>query len=356
MSLHEPAATDGLCQAVRAPSPGTISVNISQFENGVLRLDVRSAVSVRQVLEREQTLFYLSLFDDEIDSRLDDFLAFGPLTAWNEHTLAVAALRLEPSDAVVIACSQGEILVARGGAGNFPLYWTRTGGSILVSTVLPVDRDRCLSQAGLITSVAAVSLSGQSEPNLSVRTPLDGWFRCRRGAVSKLSTNAGCVSERPVDLAAFGFIEHDRDHLIEAIRSALGKFGRRQQGRPKALVELSGGFDSTLGAIAARIFGIELLGVSLHFPYYEFRFEEDIQESVAKSLAISRIRLDGAAFLPFAPSDWWPRLDEPSISVCSLRRAVAVARLASSEDIDRVLVGHGGICFLARTCWGARRH
>jgi asparagine synthetase B (glutamine-hydrolysing) len=150
------------------------------------------------------------------------------------------------------------------------------------------------------------------------------------------------MSERPVDLAAFDFIEHDRDHLIEAVRSALGKFGRRQQGRPRALVELSGGFDSTLAAIAARTCGIELLGVSLHFPYYEFRFEEDIQESVAKSLAISRIRLDGTALLPFAPSDWWPRLDEPSISVCSLRRAVTVARLASSEDINRVLVGHGG--------------
>lgn len=343
MSPHEPADLRPHPASRASPSKVSISGSISSFEEGSLRLDVRPALALRRLTERQQTLFYLSLFDDEIDCRLEEFLAFGPRTTWTEAVLAAAALRLEPTDAVVIACPQGEILVARGGAGNFPLYWTATAGSILVSTVLPMDQCRHLSRAGLMTSVVVVSVPNQNEPNLSVRTPLEGWFRCRRGAVSRLSASAGgCESERPVDLAESSGSEHDRDPLIEAVRTALDKFGRRQQGRRRVLVELSGGFDSTLAAIAARTRGIELLGVSVHFPYYEFRFEEDIQKAVAKSLAISRIRLDGTTLFPFAPSDWWPRLDEPAISVIGLKQAVEVARLASREGLDRVLVGHGG--------------
>ena len=320
---------------------GMTRTNVCTFKEDFLRLDVRDSVPVRRVVERKQTLFYLSLFDDEVDSRLEEFLAFTPRTNWSELVLAVAALRLEPTDAVVIACSHAEILIARGGACNFPLYWTATADSILVSTVLPVDRDRRLSVAGLMASFAA-SATGKGEPNLALCAPLSGWFRCRRGAVSKLSSGVGCVSERLVDLVNADGTQPDRDHLTEAIRSALDKFGRRQQGHPRAVAELSGGFDSTLAAIATRTHGVELLGVSVHFPYYEFRFEEDIQRAVAKSLAISRVRLDGTTLFSYAPPDWWPKLDEPATSVIGLKRDLAVARLASSEGIDRVFVGHGG--------------
>jgi hypothetical protein len=342
MSTGEPKATGGRPYTTGTASPGRVSGNISSFEEGFLNLDVRDAVAVRRVAEREQTLFYLSVFDDEIDLRLEEFLAFGPGTSWNELTLATIALRLEPTDAVVIACAHGQVLVARGGNCNFPLYWTKVAGSILVSTVLPVDRDRRLSLAGLIACVAVVSMTYQNEPNLALRAPLSGWFRCRRGAVSSLAPDAGCVSERLIDLAESRGTELGRDHLIEAIRSAFDKFGRRQQGSVRALVELSGGFDSTLAAIAARTHGIELIGVSVHFPYYEFRFEESIQQAAAKSLSISRARLDGTALFPYAPPDWWPRLDEPATCVIALKRDLAVARLASSEGIDRVLVGQGG--------------
>ena len=89
---------------------------------------------MRRIAEGEHALYYLSLFDDEIEARLEDFLSFKPSSSWTEATLAAAALRIEPTDAVVIARSDGEILVARGGACNFPLYWTTTSGSIWIST------------------------------------------------------------------------------------------------------------------------------------------------------------------------------------------------------------------------------
>ncbi|MGA3353994.1 MAG: asparagine synthase C-terminal domain-containing protein [Acidimicrobiales bacterium] len=285
----------------------------------------------------------MSLFDDEIDRRLGEFLALGPPpTAWTELDLASAALALEPTDAVVITLSEDEVLVARGGACNFPLYWTRATDSLLITMALPIDRTRRLSRTGLLASLAAVTTANQNEPNLTLRTPLSGWLRVRRGAVSRLSARAGCLSEHLVDLARSGETEGDRDHLIEALQSAMNEFGRRQQSRRRALVELSGGLDSSLAAIGARRHGIDLLGVSFRFPYYEFRFEESIQTAVAEALAIPRRCLDGSTLFPYAPSDWMPRLDEPAISVLSLKQALTVVRLAASEGMDRVLVGHGG--------------
>ena len=319
-----------------------MSSRVTSFANAPLRLDIRLGVGARHIAADGCTVSYLSIFDDEIEARLDEFLGFEVPTIWTSRALANAALRLEPTDAVVVGCRNGQVLVARGGAANFPLYWTVRAGTLLVSTVLPVDRDRVLSTTGLITSLAVVSLGGQNEPNLSARTPLLDWFRCRRGAVSRLSARFGCDSEAPIDLANAEGTEHGRESLVEALRSALDKFGRRQQSQPKALVELSGGFDSTLAANAARSNGVELTGVSVHFPYYEFRFEDALQAAVAHSLGISRVRIDGTTDFSFAPSEWSPKLDEPAVSVIGLKHAVAVASLASSEGMRRILVGHGG--------------
>ena len=230
MSAEETTAGAARPHPARVLAPETVSGCTSSFEVGSLLLEVRAAVAMRQVAERKQTLFYLCLFDDEIDSRLEAFQAFNTPALWTEQHLAAAALKLEPTDAVVIACRQGEILVARGGASNFPLYWTTTADKILVSTVLPVGRGQPLSRTGLLSSVTVVALANQNEPNLSVQTPLAGWFRCRRGAVSRLSSSAGCVSERLVDLAESGDTEFDQEALLEALRSALDQFGQSDNG------------------------------------------------------------------------------------------------------------------------------
>lgn len=294
----------------------------------------------RRVFLGDLPLYYLSLFDDEIDARLEDFLSrTGTLSG---IALARNPFALEPTDAVVVAAHDGTTYVWRGGAANFPLYWTCEKDSIVLSSALPVDSTRRLSVSGLLASVAAVSVANQNEPNLSTRTPLAGWFRCRRGAITHLSARDGCLSESAIDLASADAVALDHDQLVEAIQSAASAFGRRQAVRSRALVELSGGFDSTIAAIAARRHGINLVGVSESFPYYEFRFEEEIQQAVADSLGISRIRLDGTRQFVYAPSDWWPKLDEPAIGVLRLKRALAIARVALNEGIERIFVGHGG--------------
>src|SRR2546427_9526606 len=103
MSSDNRTAAAGCSRATGTVSPRMASPGISYVEEDCLQLAVRESVAVRRVAGRDQTLFYLSLFDDEIDSRLAEFLACGSRTTWTEEALASAALRLEPPARAVIA-------------------------------------------------------------------------------------------------------------------------------------------------------------------------------------------------------------------------------------------------------------
>src|SRR2546422_4477180 len=100
---------DRCSRATGTVSPRIASPEISYIGKDCLQLAVRESVAVRRFAGLHQTLFYLSLFDDEIESRLAEFLGCGSRTTWTEEALASAALSLEPTDVVVIACKQGEI-------------------------------------------------------------------------------------------------------------------------------------------------------------------------------------------------------------------------------------------------------
>jgi asparagine synthetase B (glutamine-hydrolysing) len=89
------------------------------------------------------------------------------------------------------------------------------------------------------------------------------------------------------------------------------------------VVELSGGIDSTVAAVAAIANGVRIHGASVHFPFYEFRFEECIQQATAQALPASREVVDGTTVYSFAP-------------------AQTMAQIATDEDADRIYVGEGG--------------
>ena len=44
-------------------------------------------------------------------------------------------------------------------------------------------------------------------------------------------------------------------------------------------------------------------GISIEHPYYEFRFEEEVQRATAARLGVTRTVLDGLDFMPFSPVD-----------------------------------------------------
>jgi hypothetical protein len=282
---------------------GVRQVSARSYEERHLRLDVSAWIAVREVGLDGRRLYYLSLFDDEIDARLNELMASGGMPLQLEKTREQdGGLRLEPTDVAVVCLPDSEILVARGGAANFPLYWRSQNRSIHISTALPAGSGARLSSAGLMASVAAATVSLQHEPNFTLLTSLAGWFRFRRGFLTRLTPGSGVVSESPIDLTCLSIPADSREALIEAIRMALDDFGGKQKRRRKAIVELSGGFDSTL----------------------------------------ARVCLDGADLLPFALPPTWPALSEPSTRVLDWKRRLAVAGIASKEGVDRIYAGSGG--------------
>src|SRR5438552_2324757 len=88
MSSDNRTITDGPSRATGTVSPRLASPGISYVEEACLQLAVRESVAVRRVAGQDETLFYLSLFDDEIDCRLAEFLACESRTTWTEEALA----------------------------------------------------------------------------------------------------------------------------------------------------------------------------------------------------------------------------------------------------------------------------
>jgi asparagine synthetase B (glutamine-hydrolysing) len=306
-----------------------------------LRLEVRFAVAARRMELDGDVAFYLSLFGDEIDIRIDALTKQSEPTAIGTDDPDQVALNVEPTDALVVARRDGSVVVARGGACNFPLYWSRSGDSIAVNTSLRVEEDSVLSREGLLDSVAVVGYTYRNEPNVMLRAPIAGWHRLRRGCVSRLAPD-GSLTESLIDHAR-SVTSIGRDALIAAIRSSLDDFGARQRRmRSKSVIELSGGIDSTVAAIGARTHGVDLCGVSVSFPFYEFRYEEGIQASVADELQVRRSVVDGTTVFSYAPPTQWPRLDEPATLIMALKRDQTMAQVANAEGVDRVYVGEGG--------------
>jgi len=194
-----------------------------------------------------------------------------------------------------------------------------------------------LSASGLIAMLAAAAVHGSFEPNAIVATPLAAWNRLRRGTVTDCSAADGL--DEPIYQQVAPKTEQE---VVGMIRDAFEAFAQSQRPVRRSLVELSGGYDSTLAAAAARSHGQDMLGVSVEFPYYEFRFEADVQRAVGSALAIDRHALDGTDLLPYSPWRLAPRFDEPCLFVTGIRHAESVGEFARRHEATRIYTGHGG--------------
>jgi len=132
------------------------------------------------------------------------------------------------------------------------------------------------------------------------------------------------------------------DAAASAVRDALEAYGASQRRVVTSLVEVSGGFDSTLAAAAALRPGHRMHGVSAAFPYYEFRHEEAVQQAVARALGVARTVIDGAETFPYTPATRPVRFDEPAVFVTGIRHAERVGELAAALGATHIYNGHGG--------------
>jgi asparagine synthetase B (glutamine-hydrolysing) len=300
---------------------------------GDAQLDIRAAVAWRTRTCDRGIGCYLSLYDDEIDERCDAFWS-----AWDPRVPAPGWHHLELTDAFVFA-SGTNVLVARGGASTFPLYWRRDRGRLRLSTVLPLLAGDAFSRSGLIAAAAAACLHSSYEPNGFTDTPLADWRRVRRSAVMRFEAGRPVQEDGIARPLATGQ-DVSRDAVARAVRAAFDAYGRSQRLVTGSALEVSGGFDSTLAAaIPSRA---AMHGISVGFPYYEFRFERAVQQATAAALGISRVEIDGTELLPYAPPDEPVRFDEPSVFITGIRHAEQVARFAAACGANRLYMGHGG--------------
>jgi hypothetical protein len=309
--------------------------SITTWRSGAASVAVRSAVTFREQMRDDEHVLYLSLYADEADERFADYC--DRLERYPDNP----GLCMELTDAVVHARTDGGVRVQRGAAATFPLYWHHDGRCVHLSTRLPLEDAGRLNAQGLLASMAAALLPGSHEPNFLDGCPLAGWKRIRRGSVSRFAP--GETSPR------WDWIVHPvpetaalPDNVHGQIQAAFSAYGRSQRRVERSALELSGGYDSTLAAAAALRGGHRMLGVSVIFPYYEFRFEEPVQAAVGESLAIPRALVDGTDLLPYSPPDHLPRFDEPALFMTGIRHAEVVARLASEHRATHLYTGHGG--------------
>ncbi|MCM2312825.1 MAG: asparagine synthase C-terminal domain-containing protein [Steroidobacteraceae bacterium] len=300
---------------------------------GAATLLVRSAVALRAQSLAAGEGFYLSLYDEEIDARADAFWA-----AWGRDTGDTARQPLELTDAAVWAGSDGSVLVARGGAATFPLYWSLENQRLCLSTALPLRAGGRFSRSGLVASVAAACVHGSYEPNGFTETPLADWQRVRRASVVRFA--GGRMVEERVLRSTAAQPGASRADIAGDLRAAIDAYAQSQSRIAASVVELSGGFDSTLAAAIPSRAGMR--GISVAFPFYEFRFESDVQRATAEFLGVPRTEVDGTDLFPYAPADGVVRFDEPSVYVTGIRHAERVARFAADSGAQRIYNGHGG--------------
>lgn len=315
--------------------PGRSAPGSSLVELGAATLELRDSVALRRHALPFGFACYLSLYDDEIDQRAESFWPHltGPVTE--------AARELELTDAVFIVSADRRLTVLRGGACTFPLYFRCDRSGLRFSTRLPLDRDPVLSRSGIVAAAAAACQHSSYEPNAFTETPLADWRRLRRAAISSFRE---CAFERDAVIAPpreSAMPPPDGDRLAEDVRAAFLAYGCSQRHVQRSVLEVSGGFDSTLAATTLDRAHL-MHGISSVYPYYEFRSEVATQERVAKDLGIPRTVLDGTALFPYAPTDHPVRWDEPSVFATAARHAEEVANFAAAKEAQRIYMGHGG--------------
>lgn len=312
---------------------------------GPVALAVRSRIAWRRFTLDGYVYCYLSLFDREVDRRVEAYvrrIRERRLLPGDMHALGFC---LEPTDAVIMA-SRDNAIGWKGGACAIPLYWRHLAERIVVTTKLPAPSTSGLSRYGLIASFAVVGTVLQNDQNLILQSPIDGWTKVRRGAATnwRFGGAGASFAETPVDFDSTPLPENLLSYrgIVEELRNQMERFGESQKNAGPTVFELSGGIDSTLTALSARRPGERLLGISISFPFYEFRFEDGIQIETAFALDAERIAIDGRNLYAYAPHAPRLSLDEPAIICLIARREEAVANIACDAGASTILVGEGG--------------
>lgn len=304
-------------------------------------LHIRLSVNFREWPTKNGVLYYFCSFSDEIDDRFKNYISRLTHKLKKDrllNALIQSTLHLELTDSII--CKEHEqIIVIRGSSANFPLYHSEEG---VISTMLTITENPQISISGLASYMTADLTNGINEPNAVLTTPFLSWKRFRRSALTILDRTRG-VQEIPFPIITEeAETEVTMEHSVKAVQEAFTSFISSQKFVKRSVLELSGGFDSTLAGTAVLPNQESMYGISAVYPYYEFKYEESLQKLVADSMKINRTLIDGTVLFPYSKVTKHPWLDEPSKFMTGAKFTESIGEFASSVNATKIYVGHGG--------------
>ena len=247
---------------------------------------------------------------------------------------------------VAIDAARECVSLSRGGVGRTGLFFRWETDTLVIDDELPPPG----ANESLDTSAFAAFLANcaSSVPNDVVHTTATllsnhGWHRVIRSSVIEVSLRSKQISICHYQLPEDEPYRHLSDSdLVAAFREAIIEHVR-SRARGRCAVELSGGIDS--GIVAAvlerALRGNGHFGVSLTYPYYEFRHEPAYIDAVNARVGWTPVLLDGARTLLFDDPLHVIDTSEPTRLASGYAQLSAVTQAALRGGARVLFSGHG---------------
>lgn len=247
---------------------------------------------------------------------------------------------------VAVAGETGAVSLARGGIGRTALFFRFDDAGLVVADDLPrpgehedVDPD---GVAAYLSNCASAVPADTVHTTRTLQAGA-GWRRVPRSAVVELTLGQSQVGTTPHQLPVDEpYRDLDDDGLMNAFRDAIARHAvARAVGR--TAVELSGGIDSTTLAVALQSAdpASSHCGMSLTYPYHEFRHEQRYVEAAYARVGWQGVRLDGSRTLLFDSPTAVFDPPEPTRLASGYAQLSAVTMAAIDAGARSLFNGHG---------------
>jgi hypothetical protein len=269
---------------------------------------------------------------------------------------AVKRLGSLEDTAILIEPRVSRVVVIRGGSSKRRIYHRFEDGGVTLSTRPHYTWTGLRPRPDVLAFFAAGSLFGPFEMRWTLETCLQDLHCTPPAAAVELVPSRQQEKRWEVLHDDLFSIASLRDALPEQLREVVDRTLRRTvrsalQQEGGIAFELSGGIDSTI--VASR--GLRAwkqhagtqatespLGISIKYPYYEFRREGGFMASVYNRLPLQPVWLNGSQIHPLTGIGSVPVHTEPSLATVGRAQHAAVVDAAARGGASVLFNGFGG--------------
>lgn len=251
--------------------------------------------------------------------------------------------------AILIDRARSRIVVVRGGSSKQRLYHRLDAGGACISDEPRATWPALAARADILAFFAAGSLFGPFEMRWTLETCWSGVHCTPAGTAVELQPASRVERRWEVIHDDLGGVPRDAAEAARRLRDVVDRTVERAVTQAHGLAfEISGGIDSSIVAsralAACARLGLrrDATGISITYPYYEFRREGAFIDDVHGRHRLRRASLDGARLLPFATLAGVPEHPEPNLSLVGMAQHEAMLGAAAAARASVLFHGFGG--------------